>query len=97
MEDHDDHDHHDDHDDHDDHDHHDHHISEPIDGQTLTAAADIEHEETDSCRCGCVPPDMKSLFQMAALRAKHRENVRAKAEKTRSDEVGDVAQMSATN
>jgi hypothetical protein len=30
------------------------------------------------CRCGCVPKDMMSLFQMAELRAKMREEKRRK-------------------
>ena len=32
-----------------------------------------------NCRCGCVPPNMMSLFQMAELRAKHREKMRLAA------------------
>ncbi len=31
------------------------------------------------CRCGCVPVNMMSMFQMAALRAKHREEKAKKA------------------
>ena len=40
------------------------------------------HMSTDDplvkCRCGCVPKDMMSLFQMAELRAKMREEKRRK-------------------
>ena len=41
----------------------------------------ISHsDDIASCRCGCVPKDLMSLFQMAELRAKHREKMRLKAE-----------------
>jgi hypothetical protein len=65
-----------------------------------TAAVNIDHKpsESESCRCGCVPPDMMSLFQMAALRAKYRENIRiAKAEEAQSKNVADVAQINTTS
>lgn len=31
-----------------------------------------EHIPVPTCRCGCVPKNMKSLFEMAALRAEYR-------------------------
>ena len=31
------------------------------------------HAPDRKCRCGCIPPDMMSLFEMAALRAKRRK------------------------
>jgi hypothetical protein len=31
-----------------------------------------EHMPVPTCRCGCVPKNMKSLFEMAALRAEYR-------------------------
>ena len=31
-----------------------------------------EHLPVPTCRCGCVPTNMKSLFEMAALRAEYR-------------------------
>jgi hypothetical protein len=85
-----------------------HQISESVRGEisstharsATAAAVNIDHKpsESESCRCGCVPPDMMSLFQMAALRAKHRENLRiAKAEETHSNNVADVAQISTTS
>lgn len=48
---------------------------------TTTLATDIStptHTSNEAvvCRCGCVPPDMKSLFQMAQLRAEYREKKR---------------------
>lgn len=33
-----------------------------------------------ACRCGCVPKDMMSLFQMAEKRAAYREKKRLEAE-----------------
>ena len=39
------------------------------------------------CRCGCVPPDMMSLFQMAELRAKYRQEMKLKASEAAQNEV----------
>ena len=75
-------------------------LSEPVDGKipskdtelNSTGAIAFEHtpEELASCRCGCVPPDLMSMFQMAALRAKYRENLRITkaAEERHSHEDG---------
>ena len=52
-----------------------------------------EHDETESagakCRCGCVP-DILSLFEMAALRARLRQE-KEKAAKEKAQELQPVA------
>ena len=44
--------------------------------------APVEHIDGENplvkCRCGCVPKDMMSLFQMAELRARFREEKKRK-------------------
>ena len=37
-------------------------------------------EVDPDCRCGCIPKEMLSLHQMAALRTKYREKLRMEAE-----------------
>ena len=45
-----------------------------------TTGGEIPHiENIRDCRCGCVPPDLMSLFQMAELRAKYRQEMKLKA------------------
>lgn len=47
-----------------------------------------EHEHTTlspteadpDCRCGCIPKEIMSMFQMAALRKKYQERLRMEAE-----------------
>ena len=44
---------------------------------TLSPIIDLSqsesHLQSKRCGCGCVPPNMLSLFEMAALRAKRRQ------------------------
>jgi hypothetical protein len=50
-------------------------VEEPPVVLTETPLSNIEihrAELEEVCRCGCVPKDMMSMFQMAELRAKHR-------------------------
>jgi hypothetical protein len=47
----------------------------PVEHTTLSPT-----EPDPDCRCGCIPKDMLSLHQMAALRAKYREKLRLEAE-----------------
>jgi hypothetical protein len=44
----------------------------------------IENGETgqDSCRCGCVPKNMMSLFQMAQMRAQYKKQKQLELNKT---------------
>lgn len=34
---------------------------------------ELNHLPIPTCRCGCIPTNMKSLFEMAALRAEYRK------------------------
>ena len=53
-----------------------------------TTGGEIPHiENIRDCRCGCVPPDMMSLFQMAELRAKYRQEMKLKASEAAQNEV----------
>ena len=47
----------------------------PVEHTTLSAT-----EVDPDCRCGCIPKEILSLHQMAALRAKYREKLRMEAE-----------------
>ncbi|RYG99914.1 hypothetical protein EON65_49850 [archaeon] len=50
-----------------------------------TANKTSSHNPASNCVCGCVPPNMMSLFQMAELRAKRRkelQELKAKEENT---------------
>lgn len=38
-----------------------------------TETLNIQHNRDRDCRCGCIPPNMFSLFEMAELRRKRRE------------------------
>ena len=45
-----------------------------------TSGNEIPHvPDIRDCRCGCVPPDLMSLFQMAELRAKYRQKMKQEA------------------
>lgn len=40
--------------------------------------------DISSCRCGCVPASMMSLFQMAELRAKRKAELKQKEEQQKA-------------
>ena len=42
------------------------------DEKPTTVDAELMHLPMPTCRCGCIPTNMKSLFEMAALRAEYR-------------------------
>ena len=55
-------------------------FNDTTDPSLASTDTDPEHiEDSPSCRCGCIPPDLMSLFQMAALRSKYREKMRKAA------------------
>ena len=56
------------------HDEHDEH-GEHIEHTTLSPT-----EADPDCRCGCIPKEIMSMFQMAALRKKYQERLRMEAE-----------------
>lgn len=47
----------------------------PVEHTTLSPT-----EADPDCRCGCIPKEIMSMFQMAALRKKYQERLRMEAE-----------------